>query len=390
MVKPKAGLRKKSKDKVIVLVIFIGILTSIYGFDMLSRFEFTKRESADLIYPINSINNDNGEDPVNIAPQNFIRSAGPSPIVLNFNTRIDKVFGFEPGAYTFNCSLFMKKGYNILFYCRAYYPIFLYNLSLEIWDPIGRYYHILNRTFDSEIIDDSAWGTDYGTSIEGNYLILAKFEIGHNISLHVRIEDLDAIINEFYPAGRLGDTFYDYRVFNESIKIHEFYIPVDSDTEYTFNFVRVTPISEYIKDTYYPGESYPVVNGHINMDGIRFYLWNNISTIGYKKENAAFKTTLGSFSNGTVKFTVEMEGIYTNMVFLFQSYSTQRIGDGPDAVPGNKTGANQTIEDFFDTTQEKVVNFMFNDTVILTGMVILLLAGLFMFLKSQSAVYIIQ
>ena len=333
MVKPIAGLRKKSKDKVIVLVIFIGLLTSIYGFDMLSRFEFTKRESDDSINPINSISNDNGVDPVNIVPQNFIRSAGPSPIVLNFNTRIDKVFGFEPGAYTFNCSLFMKKGYNILFYCRAYYPIFLYNLSLEIWDPIGRYYHILNRTFDSEIIDDSAWGTDYGTSIEGNYLILAKFEIGHNISLHVRIEDLDAIINEFYPAGRLGDTFYDYRVFNESIKIHEFYrlIAIRVYLQFRASLTDFGIYQRYLLS----GQNRTVVNGHINMDGIRFYLWNNISTIGYKKE-CAFKTTLGSFSNGTVKFTVEMEGIYTNMVFLFSLIQRKRIGDGPDAVPETK------------------------------------------------------
>ncbi len=320
-----------------------------------------------------------------------LRSADGNYTILNFNSSFDRVFGFLPGYYIFNCTLDMKKGYNIYYSSRAYSTGYNYNSSLEIWDPLNRYYHIMNQSFNSGVLEDSAWSTDYGTAIDGKYQIVVHFIIATNISLHVKIQALGAVINEFYPAGKIGDLFYDYRVFNESITTHEFYIPMDSDTEYTFNLIRVTPISEHVKNTYYPGESYPTVNGYINMEGIRFYLWNNISTAGYKQENSAFKVLLGSFTNGTVKFIVEMKGIYTNMVFLFQSYSTQRIGDGPDpSPPSTNSTANNSIDEFFNNTQEAAFKFMFNDSVILIATVVLLISGLFIYLKAQSTVYIIE
>ncbi len=376
--------RKASKRSYISMITILLIIFSLYS-SILDDF----KKGSESLQNSNKISWDS--DISFDVFEHRINSADGNYSILNYNSSFDRVFGFLPGHYVFNCTLDMKKGYNIYFYSRAYSAGYNYNSSLEIWDPLDRYYHIMNESFNSGILENSAWSTDYGTAIEGKYRIVAHFIISTNISLHVKIQGLGAIINEFYPAGKIGDLFYDYRVFNESVRTHEFYIPMDSDTEYTFNLIRVTPISEYIKTTYYPGENYPYVNGYINLEGIRFYLWNNITTVAYKQENSAFKALIGSFTNGTVKFTVEMSGIYTNMVFLFQSYSTQRIGDGPDPSPTNSNSTqNNSIDEFLHDAQQATFNFMFNDSVILVGTIILLISGLLIYLKAQSTVYLIE
>jgi hypothetical protein len=86
-------------------------------------------------------------------------------------------------------------------------------------------------------------------------------------------------------------------------------------------------------------------------------------------------------------------GIYTNMVFLLISYSTERIGDGPDPLPTpppvNET-ADDTIEEFFSDSTEKVKTVVFDDSFLLGSIIVLLIGGIIIAIKSQTAIFEVE
>lgn len=332
-------------------------------------------------------------------PNNFVlaEEGGEETGVVEyyFSDPIDRVFGLAPGNYTYNISLSVEKGYNIFFATEAFSPNWDFNLTLEIWDSVGRYYHVVERKFGIAygFPYDQSFETVFGAPRNGTYTLLVTLEVFTTLSLHLIAQTKDKVINEFYPeSGVVGEVYEDLRVFNETIKVHDYVVPIDPDTEYSFNFVRVSPISEIVYQTHYI-ESLPQVDGTLEIGGLKFKLWDNITTAGNREENINFGVTLGSFVNESVKFTVDMRGIYTNMVFLFILHSTQRIGDGPDPEP-EQNPTNGTVDDsidqFFDQAGDVVLTTVFNDSFLLGAIIVLLIGGIVISIKSQTQIFEVE
>ena len=358
--------------KIVFAVLMMGFLLPIY-------FSYGIPETTNIEY----------SEPKNL------KASTEGVIEYNFNDSVDRVFGLAAGNYTFNFSLTIEKGYNIRFACEAFSPNWDFNMTLELWDPVNRYYHILERKFSKAygFPFDEPFETLYGTPKNGTYVLLASLEVFTSLSVHLIAKKGEKVINEFYPeSGVVGEVFEDYRVYNESVNVHEYVIHFDSDTEYSFNFVRVSPMSEAVMETYYNNE-FPSAFGTLNIGTLSFDLWDNITTGGNREQNEDFKVTIGSFENNTVSFKLELVKIYTNMVFLFISHSTKRIGDGPDAPPPQPP-SNETIDDtidkFFEDATEKVKTTVFNDSFLLGTIIVLLIGGIIIAIKSQTAIFEVE
>jgi hypothetical protein len=314
------------------------------------------------------------------------------PIQYTFNSSVDRVFGVAAGNYIFNFTLDMVKGNSLFFKCEGFSPNYDFNLTLELWDSNGRYYHIVERKFGVAYGAplDQAFETSYGAPRNGTYTLIATIEVFYTLSIHFVVQQGGKVINDFYPeSGVVGQVYHDLRVYNESVKVHDYLIPFDSDTEYSFNLVRVSPISEPVYLAHY-AESFPRVYGNLTIRDLTFPIWVNITSGGNREQIGDFKVTIGSFENNTVSFRVELTGIHTNMVFLFIAHSTKRIGDGPDPLPSsppvNKT-ADDTIEEFFNDSTNMVKTVIFDDSFLLGSIIVLLIGGIIIAIKSQTAVF---